>query len=587
MSRSLPLVFAVALVGCQSVEPALGTTQQEVVVCPGASTVEGIDVSEFQGNVDWAKVKASGRQFAIIRVSDGTGHLDSTFAQNWAGAKNAGLIRGVYQFFEPGGDAVAQANLLLSKIGGALGPDDLPPMIDVEVTGSQTPATVNSKIHQWIDKVQAATGKKPLIYTGTWFWDPNVNSSDFASYPLVESYYCSNCCPNLPKPWSKWTMWQYSSTGSVPGISGNVDLDKFDGTLAQLQAIAGGAPYSADYVSQSWPLASTSLKMKTGETVAAELTMRNSGEKSWDANTKLGTTQPRDRASVFADASWPAANRAAHVTGTVAPGASFKFAFKLHAPDKPGSYHEFFDLVQEGAAWFSDPGQGGPPDNQLEAWIEVTQPAYSGAFVAQSYPAADKSPVMVGMGQTVDGWIDLKNTGAQPWKAGVTKLAPTPRDQASPLDGGDWLSPTRVSTLAADVAPGAVGRFALPISGTAVGDYTQSFALLEEGVTWFSDAANGGGPADNFIKVHVVVTAEPQTPPSDDGGAVADMGGDTGDNGDPGAGGNADDPGASGMPQPSTKHGCSMASHGDARAALPLVLLIGAALFLRRRRISG
>jgi len=578
----LILLSAFALAACQDPHVAVDDLEQGVVVCPGASTVEGIDVSQYQGNINWTQVKASGRQFAIIRVSDGTGYPDPYFAQNWAGAKNAGLIRGAYQFFEPGGDAVAQANLLLQKMG-SLGAGDLPPMIDVEATGGQSGATTPSKIHQWVNTVQAAPGRKPLVYTGTWFWDPSVGSSDFASYPLVESWYCSSCCPNLPKPWSTFAMWQYSSTGSVSGISGNVDLDKFNGTLAQLQQLAGGASYAAQYVSQSWPLASTSLKMLAGSTLAASITLRNTGSKSWDANTRLGTTEPRDRASAFSGAGWPGPNRAAQVSGTVAPGGTFKFAFDLHAPAKPGSYHEHFDLVQEKVAWFGDPGQGGPADGQIEAFIEVVAPAYSGEFVAQSFPAATKSPVMLGVGDALTGWVDLKNVGAQPWKAGVTKLAPTPRDQPSPLDGGAWLSPTRVSTLAADVPPGAVGRFPLVLTGTTPGDYTQTFALLEENVTWFSDAANGGGPADNFIRVHVIVTDAPQPPLGDDAGATADLGGDPSGGGDDGGvggggggGGHTDDP-----PGQEVAGGCAV---GGTPAAPPLALLALLALTLLIRR---
>jgi MYXO-CTERM domain-containing protein len=125
-------------------------------------------------------------------------------------------------------------------------------------------------------------------------------------------------------------------------------------------------------VSQSWPLASMAMTMKGGSTVAADITMKNTGSKTWDSNTKLGTTQPRDRSSAFADGSWQGPNRAAHVSGTVPPGGTWKFAFNFHAPSTPGTYHEFFSLVEEGVAWFGDPGQGGPPDNQIEAWIEVT-----------------------------------------------------------------------------------------------------------------------------------------------------------------------------------------------------------------------
>ena len=340
------------------------------------------------------------------------------------------------------------------------------------------------------------------------------------------------------------------------------------------------------------------MTMIAGQTVAANIVLKNIGTKAWDANTKLGTTQPRDRASAFVAPGWESASRAAHVTGTVAPNATFKFAFNFHAPAKAGSYHEFFSLVEEKVAWFGDAGQGGPADNVIEANIEVVLPNYSGAFVAQSFPGADKAAVMLGVGQSVDGWVDLKNVGSQPWKAGVTKLAPTPRDKPSAVGGDGWLSPTRVSTVAADVAPGAVGRFPVKLTGSAVGDYTQTFALVEDGKVWFSDPSNGGGPADDYIKVHVQVTDTPQPPPTDDGGALADMGSDgTDDAGDGSGGGSGDgtgdgtgaggngDTGGDGSPAPRGK-GCSMAgagAGGDFTVALPL-LFAGAGLFARRRR---
>jgi MYXO-CTERM domain-containing protein len=200
--------------------------------------------------------------------------------------------------------------------------------------------------------------------------------------------------------------------------------------------------------------------------------------------------------------------------------------------------------------------------------------------VAQSFPAADKTPMMLGVGQSVDAWIDIKNVGSDTWKAGTTRLAPTPRDQASPLATASWLSPTRASTLAADVAPGAVGRFTIPLEGVTPGDYTQTFGLVDEGVTWFADAANGGGPADNFLTLHVVVTTDPQTQP--DAGAVADMGDGSGD----GTGGNGDtgDTG-DGTPAPTgAHHGCSFGGDGAPTGATLFALAFALLLVRRRRR---
>ncbi|MFT3696770.1 MAG: phage tail tip lysozyme [Kofleriaceae bacterium] len=139
---------------------------------------------------------------------------------------------------------------------------------------------------------------------------------------------------------------------------------------------AYGQLFGGSYVSESWPLASEpALQIKCGDTVDAQIILKNSGTKTWNASTKLGTTQPRDRNSIFAGADWEAPNRAAAISGTVAPGANGTFTFKWDAPTGaacvPGTYKEYFGIVQEGTGWFSDAGNAGPPDDQIEALIEL------------------------------------------------------------------------------------------------------------------------------------------------------------------------------------------------------------------------
>lgn len=352
-------------------EEDVGQSEEAVTVCAKGATVEGIDVSVWQAAVNWQSVKNSGITFGIARVSYGTS-LDSWFDDNWNGMKSVGLIRGAYQFFLPQQDPIAQADLMLSAVG-TLGPGDLPLVADVEDTGGQSAATIASKLKQWCQHIEAATGRKPIIYTGKYFWQDNVASFDFGGYPLWIPNY-SFSCPNLPDNyWNDWVIFQYSSTGSVPGVSGNVDRNKFNGTLADLQAFANGGPaYAAKFVSQSFPYASMGpAQVLAGETLDAYIEMRNVGTKAWDSNTRLATTEPRDRTSDFAGAEWPGPNRYAQVTGVVQPGETYKFAFTMHAPMKTGVYDEHFGLVQEGVTWFSDPGQGGPPDAQLEGLFEV------------------------------------------------------------------------------------------------------------------------------------------------------------------------------------------------------------------------
>jgi hypothetical protein len=145
---------------------------------------------------------------------------------------------------------------------------------------------------------------------------------------------------------------------------------------AVLKAYGAAPPYAAAYVSQSWPVASMpAVVLKCGDSLPAKIVLKNTGSKAWDGSTRFGTTMQRDRASIFAGSDWLSPTRAAAIKGTVAPGADGTFAFSFHGPTGaacvPGTYHEFFGVVQEGVAWFSDGGQGGPPDNQIEALISL------------------------------------------------------------------------------------------------------------------------------------------------------------------------------------------------------------------------
>ncbi|MBL8714365.1 MAG: hypothetical protein JNL79_00090 [Myxococcales bacterium] len=370
------LVSSIALVAACSGSPEdLRTAEEEVVVCAKGSTVEGIDVSSWQGTIDWTKVKASGKTFAIARISDGT-YLDKQFEANWAGIKKVGLVRGAYQFFRPGEDPTALANIVVSKVG-KLGDNDLPVTCDVEATDGQTAATILKKLTTWMAVVEAGTGKKPVIYTGKYFWNDNVGSTAWGKSWLWIAAYGPKC-PDLPNGWSDWRFFQYSSTGAVSGISGNVDLDVFNGTLADLQALTRStAAYGAKVTGQSHP-----ATMKAGSTATAWLEVQNVGSATWNASTRLGTTVARDRVSAFADASWAKPDRPGAVTGTVAPGALEKISFTLHAPTKPGTYVEHFGLVQEGTAWFGD--QGGPKDDAVAWTIEVTADGDAGPTDAGS-----------------------------------------------------------------------------------------------------------------------------------------------------------------------------------------------------------
>ncbi len=209
-----------------------------VISAYGDPWLEGVDVSSYNGNVDWNQVAGSGRVFAFARVSDGLG-VDSNFDSNYAGIQTAGMIRGAYQFFEPGQDPVAQADLLLAEIGPLMS-GDLAPVLDVEVTGGKSPAALAGEIQTWVTTVEQATGEAPMIYTGKNFWNSDVVSANFSADPLwYAAWGISLPTPtSLPLGWHDWQFWQYSISGSVAGIGFATDLDRFNGSISDLGALA-------------------------------------------------------------------------------------------------------------------------------------------------------------------------------------------------------------------------------------------------------------------------------------------------------------------------------------------------------------
>lgn len=232
------LALVVAAVGCTQPPPARPTPSAHTPSCIDRATLPGLDVSTYQGAIDWAAVKAGGIEFAFIRLSHGIAE-DKRFATNWVGAHDAGLVHGAYQFFRPTEDPIAQADLLLAKIG-PLQRDELPPVLDIETADGQSPAQVVAGARLWVDRVTTALGRPPIIYTGFFFWRDNLGAAfDVAHAPLWHAQYTTEPCPRIPPPWTDWAFWQYTSKGRVAGIAGDVDLDRWHGDRASLDAFAG------------------------------------------------------------------------------------------------------------------------------------------------------------------------------------------------------------------------------------------------------------------------------------------------------------------------------------------------------------
>lgn len=218
-----------------------------IKVCPGPVTTKGIDVSHWQGNINWTSVKNAGVKFAFMKATESNYYKDDTFAANWAGSKANGILRGAYHFFRGDVDGVVQADYFLAKMG-PLEPTDMPPVLDFETTDGAGPDTLANRALAFLQRVEQKTGRTPIIYAGYYFWKDNVTHlAEFKKYPLWLPYYVNDPATQCPLvyegTWDKFTIWQYTSTGSVSGIGGDVDMNFFDGSLADLTTfISGTAP---------------------------------------------------------------------------------------------------------------------------------------------------------------------------------------------------------------------------------------------------------------------------------------------------------------------------------------------------------
>ncbi|HSK03919.1 MAG TPA: GH25 family lysozyme, partial [Kofleriaceae bacterium] len=239
------LAVAVLAAACTAEPPATEAEAEAAMsVCADGPTVFGIDVSRFQGAIDWQQVAGAGVVFAYIQISRSVTDLDPRFDENWRRAKEVGILRGAYQRFHPGQDVPTQADIFLSRLG-PFQAGDLPPMLDVEDADGLPAATIAARVRQWLDLVEPVVGVRPIIYTGFYFWRDQVGGADFSGYPLWIANY-SATCPLVPPAWSRWTIHQYSSTAVLPGITANtVDVNKFNGTLEQLEALGRRDPVCA------------------------------------------------------------------------------------------------------------------------------------------------------------------------------------------------------------------------------------------------------------------------------------------------------------------------------------------------------
>ena len=212
---------------------------------PLGPPVEGIDVSNHNGDIDWGQVAADGKKFTFVLATDGTSFTNPRYGEQYRGAKEAGLLAGAYHFARPGSSsAEEQAERFLDVADHQADGKTLPPVLDLEVdpeAGGCYGLSVD-QMQQWTtafnEKVKERTGEEAIIYANPSFWRDCMGGTDsFKDHALwLASYDVEN--PAVPEGFDDWDFWQYTSKGEVPGIGTNTDLNEYKEGLARLERLA-------------------------------------------------------------------------------------------------------------------------------------------------------------------------------------------------------------------------------------------------------------------------------------------------------------------------------------------------------------
>lgn len=196
--------------------------------------VLGIDVSHHNGVVDWKKVAKDGYKFVYLKLTEGKSYVDKTTYNNYIAAKNAGLRVGFYHYAHVTNHPVDEVNFFLQKLGEMKA--DLPHCLDLEESKGKSKTQISTFALQWMEYLQKKTGITPVLYTGYSFLSNFTNT--MAKYPLWVARYAGGSkrvqgftTPGTSTIWRSWAMFQFTDSGKVNGIKGNVDINEMDLTF--------------------------------------------------------------------------------------------------------------------------------------------------------------------------------------------------------------------------------------------------------------------------------------------------------------------------------------------------------------------
>lgn len=229
-----------------AVDGLVGPASMAQLLKPEPEPIHGIDVSHYQGKIDWAQVKRAGICFVYCKATQGNGSADPTFGPNVIGANSAGLLVGAYHFAvadHRAGDAVAEARACVARMDGYQ--LQLPPALDLETNSDKlTPAELEQWALDWLAEMHRLTLRRSILYSGSYFLRAQAGSGSRIAATgcryWVARYRGSQATdPGLLAGFSDWTIWQNSGHGKVPGITGAVDLDVLHGGSDSLAALVG------------------------------------------------------------------------------------------------------------------------------------------------------------------------------------------------------------------------------------------------------------------------------------------------------------------------------------------------------------
>ncbi|MEU2581412.1 lysozyme [Streptomyces avermitilis] len=225
---------------------AIGGTVFAGLPAPAAGKPRGHDVSSHQKTVNWSGAQAKGARFVYIKATESTDYRNPYFGPQYNGSRNAGLLRGAYHFARPDKSSGATQAAYFVRNGGGWRADGwtLPPALDIEYNPYSkkkcyglSKARMVGWIQSFSDEVKRQTGRRPVIYTTTHWWNKCTGGSAAfaADHALWLARYDSADAGALPAGWSFWTFWQYDNSGSLPG-----DQNLFNGSMTGLKRFARG-----------------------------------------------------------------------------------------------------------------------------------------------------------------------------------------------------------------------------------------------------------------------------------------------------------------------------------------------------------